>query len=136
MATENPTYDLMLLLDPAAEEDRRAKILKDTRDLLIRDGEIVSSHDWGLRPTAYEIDKKAEAEYHLLQFHGGRDLLASVERILRITDGVKRFRIIKAAPHAPSPPDLKVSATPAAPAASEDEDRGRDRDEEPTPAAS
>ncbi len=133
MATETPTYDLMLLLDPATEDDRRAKILADTRDLLVRDGKIVSSHDWGVRPTAYEIDKKSSSEYHLIQFNGDRELLAQVERVLRITDGVQRFRIIKGAVNAPKPPDLTVSATPAAapasPSSDEDDDqpqRGQD----------
>ena len=50
---------------------------------------------------AYEIHKTKEAEYHLLQFHGSAELLAQLDRTLRITDGVTRFRIIKLAPGTP-----------------------------------
>jgi small subunit ribosomal protein S6 len=120
MAAPPPTYDLVLLLDSGAPDDQRAKILSDVEGMITRAGEIVSKHDWGLRPTAYEIRHKADAEYHLLQFHGPASLLADLQRTLRITDGVTRFRIIKLAPGTPPPPDgrperLPVEAT--APAA-------------------
>ena len=56
---------------------------------------------------AYEIRHKAEAEYHLIQFHGPRELLERLDRTLRITDGVIRYRIIKLDPGTPDPPDLR-----------------------------
>ena len=62
----------------------------------------MSEHDWGTRALAYEIRHKTDAEYHLLQFHGPAALLASLQRTLRITDGVVRFRIIKLAPGTPA----------------------------------
>ena len=105
MAKPAPTYDLMLLLDPAVEDERKQKILEDVRGIVAGGGEVVGEHDWGLRPTAYEIRHKGEAEYHLLQFHGSADLLGSLEHTLRITDGVTRFRIIKLAPGTPAPPE-------------------------------
>jgi len=103
MAKPAPTYDLMLLLDPQAEDDRRRKILDDVRALVARDGEVTNEQDWGQRPMAYEIRHKAQAEYHLLQFHANRRLLEELHRTLRITDGVTRFRIIKLAPGTPAP---------------------------------
>jgi small subunit ribosomal protein S6 len=105
MAKPAPTYDLMLLLDSAAEDERKQKILADTRALVAGSGEIVSEHDWGHRALSYEIGKKAEADYHLLQFHGPAELLRNLEHTLRITDGVTRFRIIKLAPGTPPPPE-------------------------------
>jgi small subunit ribosomal protein S6 len=106
MATEPPIYDLVLLLDPTADEERRAKILDDVELAIERAGEIVSRHEWGLRQTAYEVRKATEAEYHLIQFHGPRELLEQLQHSLRITDGVVRFRIIKLRPGTPPPPDL------------------------------
>jgi small subunit ribosomal protein S6 len=105
MARTAPTYDLMLLLDPAADDARREKILADTRALVAKSGEVVGEHDWGQRQMAYEIRHKGEAQYHLLQFHATRELLADLERTLRIADGVTRFRIIKLAPGTPPPPE-------------------------------
>ena len=68
MATEQPIYDLILLLDPEAEEERRTNILASLEQIIERQGQIISRHDWGLRPTAYEVRKRGDADYHLLQF--------------------------------------------------------------------
>ena len=114
MATEQPIYDLMLLLDPEAEEERRTNILASLEQIIDRQGAVVSRHDWGLRPTAYEIHKRADADYHLIQFQGTPDLLNQLNHALKITDGVSRFRIIKLRKGTPAPPDLAASATAAA----------------------
>jgi small subunit ribosomal protein S6 len=106
-----PTYDLVLLLDPQAEEQARAKILDDTRAAISAGGELVNEADWGDRALAYPIERHANAEYHLLQFHAGAPaLLSELDRTLRITDGVLRFRIIKLAPGTPAAPDMRASA--------------------------
>jgi small subunit ribosomal protein S6 len=104
MAAPDPTYDLTVLLDTAAPEDQRAKILSDVEKMISNGGTVVGKHDWGPRTMAYEIRHKADAEYHLIQFHGTPELLANLQRTLRITDGVMRFRIIKLEPGTPEPP--------------------------------
>jgi small subunit ribosomal protein S6 len=114
MATEAPVYDLTLLLDTALESERRDTILANVEEAIDRSGEIVSRHDWGVRTTAYEVRKHADADYHLLQFRGDAELLAALEHNLKITDGVLRFRIIKLRKGTPQPPDLRPAATPAA----------------------
>ncbi len=120
MATEAPLYDLILLLDNSIEQERRDTILANVEDAVDRAGEIVGRHDWGVRPTVYEVRKQTEADYHLLQFHGPASLLEQLDHNLKITDGVLRHRIIKLRPGTPDPPDLRPSATavaeqPAAP---------------------
>ncbi len=117
MTLPAPTYDLVLLLDPQAEEDVRTKILADTRGAIAAAGEVVNEDDWGTRALAYPIERHADAEYHLLQFHAGAaTLLSELDRTLRITDGVMRFRIVKLKSGTPAAPDMRSSAA-AAPAA-------------------
>ncbi len=123
MAEKNPTYDLMLFLDTSVEPERREKILADTRATIERLGAVIGAHGYGARPTSYELNKKKDAEYHLIQFHATPELLASLDHTLRITDGVQRFRIIKLAPGVGAPPD-HASAPVTAPSS----------DEAPTPA--
>ena len=117
MAIEQPTYDLILLLDPEANEERRTNILASLETVIERQGEVVSRHDWGVRPTAYEVRKRGDADYHLLQFHGTAELLQQLDHALKITDGVNRFRIIRLRKGTPEPPDLRMSAAAAAAAA-------------------
>jgi small subunit ribosomal protein S6 len=116
MAKQAPTYDLVLLLDQQAQPDVRAKVLTDTRAAIEAKGKMVNDADWGDRTLAYPIGGSADAHYHLLQFHADApELLSELDRTLRITDEVVRFRIVKLAPGVPEPPDMRAgaSATPA-----------------------
>jgi small subunit ribosomal protein S6 len=115
MAAPAPLYDLMLLLDTSAPEEQRTKILSDVESMVSSSGTIVGNHDWGTRALAYEIRHRGDAEYHLLQFHGPAELLANLQRTLRITDGVVRYRIIKLAPGTPAPPELRPERPEAPP---------------------
>jgi small subunit ribosomal protein S6 len=118
MTLPTPTYDLVLLLDPQAEPQAREKILADTRTAIAAAGELVNDDDWGSRALAYPIERHTDAEYHLLQFHAGTpELLSELDRTLRITDGVLRFRIVKLEPGTPAAPDMRASAAMATPTA-------------------
>ena len=113
MTLPAPTYDLVLLLDLQTEPDARAKIVADARAAIEAQGEFLRHDEWGERALAYPIEKKANADYHLLQFHtAGADLLNTLEHSLRITDGVLRFRVIKLAPGVPDAPDMRSAAAP------------------------
>jgi small subunit ribosomal protein S6 len=77
---------------------------------------VVHEDDWGDRALAYPIERKTDAEYHLLQFHAGKsELLSELDRTLRITDGVLRYRIVKLRPGTPQAPDMRAGASAAAP---------------------
>ncbi len=118
MAHEAPVYDLNLLLDASLDEDRREKILADVETQIVKQGQLVGVHDWGVRPTAYEVHKHKEASYHLIQFHATRELLEALDHSLKITDGVVRHRVIKLKPGTPAPPEQR----PAFVATGEDEE--------------
>jgi len=110
---ENPTYDLMLLLDTAAPDEQRQKVLDEVERILSTNGAtVVGKHDWGTRKMAYEIRHKADTEYHLLQFRLAREVLETLQRTLKIADGVMRFRIIKLAPGTPAPPANRPEPRP------------------------
>jgi small subunit ribosomal protein S6 len=126
MPASKPLYDLVLLLDTAAEDTRRQEILRTVEDAVGTGGEIVNKQDWGPRQLAFEIRHKKDADYHLLQFHGTPELLSQLERSLRITDEVVRFRIIKLAPGTPAPPEQRPEPRPmgAQPEGEQAEDAG------------
>lgn len=120
MTLPAPTYDLVLILDLQTEEADRAKIVADARSAIEAQGELLRYDAWGERVLTYPIEKKMNGEYHLFQFHvGANELLSGLDRNLRITDGVLRFRIIKLAPGVPAAPDMGSSS--AAPRRTETE---------------
>jgi small subunit ribosomal protein S6 len=114
MTLPAPTYDLVMMLDPQAEDAARAKLVADARSAIESQGEFLRHDEWGNRALSYPIDRKTHAEYHLLQFHAGSaELLNGLDRTLRIADDVIRFRIIKLAPGVPDAPTDMEAATPA-----------------------
>jgi ribosomal protein S6 len=137
MTLPAPTYDLVLLLDPAADDATRAKLVADTRASIEAQGELLRDDEWGERPLTYPIDKKTSARYHLLQFHASAtELLSSLDRTLRLADEVLRFRIIKLAPGVGAPPgDMAAGAAAVAPPAPADSEPAA-ATEAPAPAAS
>jgi small subunit ribosomal protein S6 len=111
MTLPAPTYDLVVLLDPQADDDTRAKLVADTRASIEGQGELLRHDDWGERALTYPIDRKSSAQYHLMQFHvGDKQLLGGLDRTLRLADEVLRFRIIKLAPGVAAAPDMSSSA--------------------------
>lgn len=114
MTLPAPTYDLVLLLDLAADDATREKIVSDARTAIEAQGELLRYDKWGERVLTYPIDKKTSAEYHLLQFHiSTSELLDGLDRTMRLADEVLRFRIIKLAPGVPAAPDMSSGSSPA-----------------------
>lgn len=104
----NRTYDLIVLLDADAPSDTRTKIVNDTQSLINQHGDVKASKDWGTRQTPYPIDHHEEAAFHVFQFETDPEAIQGLDRGLKLTEGVLRFRIIKSEPGAELP-----SAPPA-----------------------
>jgi small subunit ribosomal protein S6 len=116
-------YDLVLMLDPNAPEGRGDQILGDVRSAIESSGTLAGEHDWGLRKMSFEIRHRPEAHYTLFQFEGENELLERIDHMLKITDGVLRFRIIRVKPGSPPPPEPR----PEAPRDRAREPRGSER---------
>ena len=54
-------------------------------------GEIVTSEDWGSRKLAYTIQKESRGRYTYTVYTGKGDVVAEIERNLRINEHVLRF---------------------------------------------
>ena len=110
----NP-YEIMLLLDAELAEERQAEILTRTRELVTQRGGTWQGDDaWGRRKLAYEIDKKPEAFYYLLQFDSDAETLDELTRVLKITDGVLRHLAVRRLPPAATMPAREPSGAPRA----------------------
>ena len=104
-------YDLTVLLDPEAPEERRSEILQNLESAIQSGGTLVGHHDWGVRRMTFEIRHRPEAEYHLYQFEtDSSDLLDRLAHNLKITDGVLRHRIIRLKAGSPPPPSPRAEA--------------------------
>ena len=86
----NP-YEILLMLDPDLPEERQSEIVRRMRESVEKAGGTWVGHDpWGRRRLTYEIDKKQEGIYHLVNFDSDPATLDELYRVLRIPDGVMR----------------------------------------------
>ena len=110
-------YEIILLLDPELADERQNEILTRIRELVEERGGAWQSQDaWGRRKLAYEIEKRSEAFYYLLQFDCDGETLEELTRVLKITDGVLRHMAVRRIPSSATTP-AREAATPAREAA-------------------
>lgn len=84
-------YEVLVMLDPEAPEERHEEIIARARELVERGGGSWVAHEpWGRRKLAYEIGHRTDGVYHLLQFDAEPATLDEISRVLKITDGVMR----------------------------------------------
>jgi small subunit ribosomal protein S6 len=88
-------YELMLIVNQNAEEERQKEIVDRLRATVEKDGTIVGIDEWGKRKLAYEIKKETEGVYSVITFTAKPETLAEVERVLGITDEVIRFMTLR-----------------------------------------
>ena len=101
-----PAYDLLVLIDADAPEERRTTVLDGIRKQISGGGELKSDVEWGVRKLAFEIAHRGDAYYHLFQLEAQAELLTQLEHSLAIDDAVLRHRIIrlpKGVPDTPPP---------------------------------
>ena len=101
MTAKTPEYELILMLDPEAPDDRREQIVTEARSRIEAGGNLKHDSEWGMRKLAYEIRQRTEADYRFFRFECDAPLLDSLDHDLKIADGVLRFRIFKVDPRSP-----------------------------------
>ncbi|MBE0429358.1 MAG: 30S ribosomal protein S6 [Thermoleophilia bacterium] len=85
-------YEIMIVLSPEAEAERRTEILDRFRKMVTdAEGSVDKVDEWGKKRLAYEINHLREAYYYVLTLTASTDVLDEISRILRITDEVLRY---------------------------------------------
>lgn len=81
----NP-YEIMIILNPDADEEQQQEILERVQQL-IRDGGGTVDHvnDWGRRKLAFPMEKRPDGRYVVITCAGEPSSLEEIERILSIS---------------------------------------------------
>jgi small subunit ribosomal protein S6 len=88
-------YELLYFINPALSEDDRLAVLKRIDTTIVTQNGVVDAVDeWGKRKLAFEVDRLGDGDYILVDFHAEPTSIAEIDRVLRITDAVKRFMIV------------------------------------------
>lgn len=89
-------YEVMVILDASLEERTVAPSLDTYLNVIRTAGGSVEKLDvWGRRRLAYEIDKKAEGIYAVIDLQATPEAVAELDRQLRLNESVLRTKVIR-----------------------------------------
>lgn len=88
-------YEVVFLLNPILGEEGVTAATEKIQKLVETSATLDKVDVWGRRRLAYEINDQKEGFYVLMQFTAEADFPHELERILKITDGVMRFLVIR-----------------------------------------
>ena len=90
-------YELMVILDPEVDERTVAPSLDKFLGVIRNDGGTIDKVDiWGRRRLAYEIDKKTEGIYAVVNFTSSADSAKELDRQLGLSEAVLRTKVLRA----------------------------------------
>ena len=89
-------YELMVILDPSLEERTVAPSLDQYLNVIRTAGGSVEKLDvWGRRRLSFEINKKAEGIYAVVDLQATPEAVAELDRQLRLNENILRTKVIR-----------------------------------------
>lgn len=90
-------YELMVILDPSVEEktvepslDKFLNVIRSAK------GTVDRLDIWGRRRLAYEIQKKSEGIYAVINMTAPSEAVIELDRQLRLSEAVMRTKVLRA----------------------------------------
>ncbi len=89
-------YELMLIVRGDWDDEKAGAVLEKVTGLVTgQGGTIENLEKWGKRRLAYLINDQMDGHYTVVNFKGEPAVEQELDRVLRITDGVIRFLIVR-----------------------------------------
>ena len=89
-------YEMMIILDPSLEERTVQPSLDQFLNVVSTGGGTVDKVDvWGKRRLAYEIDKKSEGIYTVVDMTAEPETVKELDRQLNLNEAVLRTKIVR-----------------------------------------
>jgi small subunit ribosomal protein S6 len=89
-------YELMVILDPEIDERTVAPSLDKFLGVIRNDGGTIENVDiWGRRRLAYEINKKTEGIYAVVNFSATSAATQELDRQLKLSEAVMRTKVLR-----------------------------------------
>ena len=89
-------YETVFILRSDVLDEERTKVLNRLNGIIEKlDGHLLMQEEWGKRKLAYKIQKSAYGIYYYLRYLGYNDMVAEIERNLRILEPVIKYMTVK-----------------------------------------
>jgi small subunit ribosomal protein S6 len=90
-------YELMVILTPEIDERQVAPTLDKFLKVITNDGGSIENVDiWGKRRLAYEIQKKTEGIYAVVNFTATSAATQELDRQLKLNEQIMRTKVLRA----------------------------------------
>ncbi|MFA7266195.1 MAG: 30S ribosomal protein S6 [Candidatus Nanopelagicales bacterium] len=91
-------YEVMVILDPELEERTVQPSLETFLNVVRNDGGTVDNVEiWGRRRLAYEINKKSDGIYVVIDLNCKIETVKELDRQLNLNEAVLRTKVVRAA---------------------------------------
>ncbi|MFZ0943745.1 MAG: 30S ribosomal protein S6 [Syntrophobacteraceae bacterium] len=85
-------YETFFIIDPDLSDETTAALDNKVQSVIVSNGgEVLTYVPWGKRKLAYAIRKRTRGLYVLMEYSGGPQLVAELERNLRIDERILKF---------------------------------------------
>lgn len=88
-------YEVLYVVDGTLDTEVIEGVADKFSDLIKENGDNVVIDVWGKRRLAYEVNKKWDGYYVLINFEGPEDFIAELERQFRLDENVMKYLITK-----------------------------------------
>jgi len=89
-------YEAIYILNPLIGDEALTATTEKIQALVESSAALEKTEIWGRRRLSYEINDQKEGFYVLLDFSSEAEFPKELERVLKITDGVLRFLVVRA----------------------------------------
>ncbi|GAA1303668.1 MAG: 30S ribosomal protein S6 [Brachybacterium tyrofermentans] len=89
-------YEMVVILDPSVDERTVSANFEKLVQVIPTEGGTIDNVDlWGKRKFAYEIDKKTEGIYIVMQFTAKSSTSQELDRQLGLNESVMRTKVMR-----------------------------------------
>jgi small subunit ribosomal protein S6 len=89
-------YELMAIIDPEVDDRAVETTLNKFLDVVRNGNGTIENIDiWGRRRLAYEIQKKSEGIYAVVNFTSDPEVAKELDRVLSLNESIMRTKIIR-----------------------------------------
>jgi small subunit ribosomal protein S6 len=89
-------YETIFIAHPDLVEDEVKGLIERTKGIIESlNGQLIKVEEWGRRKLAYKVKKFTKGHYVLVRFLGNGEVLAEIERNLRLWDGVLIYQSVR-----------------------------------------
>ena len=89
-------YEVMVLVDADVDDRKVQGLVEKHLETITKGGGTIESTDfWGRRRLAYDINKKSEANYAVVQLTAEPALVSELERLMSIDEAIVRTKVLR-----------------------------------------